>query len=63
MGHEGSLPFSHDAATGPYPAMNPIYTFHFSCPNFHFNIILPVTPRSSELSLSDFPKKVYKFLT
>jgi hypothetical protein len=51
MEPEGSLSCSQEPATGPYPEpdeSNHIPKPYF--PNFHFNIILPSTPRSSEWS-------------
>jgi hypothetical protein len=50
MEPEGSLPGSQEPAIGPYPnQINPIHTSNAYFPKFHFNIILPSTPRSSDL--------------
>jgi hypothetical protein len=52
MEPEGSLPCSQDPTTGPILSqINPVHNFPSYFPNIHSNIILPSTPRSSELSL------------
>ena len=59
MEPEGSLPHTLQPAICPDPEpdrSSPFYLSHFS--KMYFNIILPSTPGSSELSLSSgFPAK------
>jgi hypothetical protein len=61
MQTEVSLPRSQEVATGPCPEP---HETHFTSPDyvpcFHFNIILPLTPTSSEL-VSSFQAVQPKF--
>jgi hypothetical protein len=47
MEPEGSLPYSQQHTSGPYPEhMHPVHTFPLYFPKMHSNNILPSTPKS-----------------
>jgi hypothetical protein len=51
IGHEGSLPFTQEPATDPYPEPDPSQHHRYQRFKIHFNITLASIPRSSKWRL------------